>query len=91
MLNALYTTEWNWYFNFFIPSFKLIDKVRDGSKIIKKHDQPKTPYQRVLASQDVPKTTKSRLKEEFKELNPSELQRKMSQKIKAIIKKVNTN
>jgi len=91
MLNALYTTEWNWYFNFFIPSFKLIDKVRDGSKIIKKHDQPKTLYQRVLASEDIPETTKNKLKEEFKELNPFELQRKMSQKIKAIIKKVNHN
>jgi hypothetical protein len=34
LLNDLYTKEWNLYFNFFIPSVKLINKVRDGSKII---------------------------------------------------------
>ncbi|MFQ5865493.1 MAG: hypothetical protein ACE5IW_09725 [bacterium] len=25
-LNEFYTTEWNYYFNFFIPSVKLIEK-----------------------------------------------------------------
>ncbi|MBK7381240.1 MAG: hypothetical protein IPJ03_20035 [Ignavibacteriales bacterium] len=35
LLNDLYLTEWRLYLNFFIPSFKLIEKKRDGSKIIK--------------------------------------------------------
>ena len=34
MLNQLYTTEWNLYINFFNPSVKLLEKYRDGSKII---------------------------------------------------------
>ena len=43
-LNELYTSEWNLYFNFFIPSVKLIEKSRVGSKIVKKYDSPKTPF-----------------------------------------------
>ena len=88
LLNNLYTNEWNSYFNFFIPSFKLIEKYRDRSKIIKKYDTPKTPYQRVLESQHVSEKTKNKLKEQFMHLNPFDLQRTMSQKIKVIIKKV---
>lgn len=40
ILNEMYTSEWNQYFNFFVPSVKLIQKLRVGSKIIKKHDNP---------------------------------------------------
>jgi hypothetical protein len=42
------------YVNFFQPSLKLISKERRGGKVIKKYDQAKTPYQRVLASDSIP-------------------------------------
>ena len=89
MLNDLYTTEWNLYFNFFNPSMKLINKQRVGSKIIKQYDAPKTPFQRHLESEHVEDETKQRLNEQFLSLNPFKLQRRMKQKIDAIINIVN--
>lgn len=90
LLNNLYTTEWNDYFNFFIPSIKLIAKKRDGAKIIKQYDKPKTPYQRVVESPYVSQQTKAELKARFDTLNPFDLQERMARKIKTIIKLVNS-
>lgn len=88
-LNHLYENEWNNYFNFFIPSFKLVEKYREGSKITKKHDKPKTPFQRTLESPHIPDETKQRLQHQFEQLNPFELYEQMVHIIKAIIKQVN--
>jgi len=89
MLNNLYTTEWNLYFNYFIPSFKLIKKERVGSKTVKQYDKPKTPFQRILESADIPESTKEKLNEKFKLLDPFKLQAKMENKIKLITKIAN--
>ena len=43
---------------------------RVGSKIIKKHDEPKMPYQRLMESKHIDKKTKRNLKEKFESLNP---------------------
>lgn len=88
-LNNLYTNEWNKYFNFFMPSVKLIRKSRYGSKIIKTYDQPKTPYQRLLKSEHISQQTKHLLTQEFEQLNPFQLQKQMNRKIKQILKTVN--
>ncbi len=37
------------FVNFFQPSFKLAEKVRDGAKVTKRYHKPATPYQRLLA------------------------------------------
>jgi hypothetical protein len=87
MLNDLYTNEWNLYFNFFNNSFKLIEKTRIKSKIVKKFDPPKTPYQRIMESQFITEETKQQLKRIKDNLDPFELQNQMAGKIKAIIKK----
>lgn len=89
MLNHLYTSEWNNYFNFFNPSMKLIKKERVGSKIIKKYDPPKTPYQRLTESKHIDQSTKTRLKQKFESLNPFEIQKQMKANIKQIIDLVN--
>src|SRR6185436_8565881 len=47
LMNELYENEWRLFHNFYCPSVKLLSKERVGSKTIKKHDAPKTPYQRV--------------------------------------------
>jgi hypothetical protein len=88
-LNDLYTSEWYLYFNFFIPSVKLIDKIRLGSKIIKKYDSPKTPLQRILDSPDVSDKQKKNLKNQLLTLNPFIVQEKMADQIKQILKIVN--
>jgi hypothetical protein len=89
LLNDLYTSEWNLYFNFFIPSVKLISKVRVGSKIIRKYDTPKTPFQRTLESEHVSQIVKVKLKNQFDYLDPFKLQKLMSTKIKNILNIVN--
>ncbi len=87
--NQLYTTEWNLYFNFFNPSVKLIEKHRQGSKITKKHDVPKTPFYRLLESKHIEDKMKIKLKQQYEKLNPFQLQKQMKRKIDAIIKLVN--
>ena len=89
LMNILYQSEWNDYFNFFIPSVKLIEKKRIGSKIIKKHDKPKTPYQRIIESDLIDENTKQKLKDKRKTLNPFILQKQMKTKIKLILKLIN--
>lgn len=88
LMNTLYQTEWNDYFNFFIPSVKLIEKKRIRSKIIKKYDQPKTPYQRIIESELIDENTKQKLNNKLKILNPFKLQKQMKTKIQLILKLV---
>ena len=89
LMNDLYQNEWNLYFNFFMPSAKMISKQRVGSKIIKVLDKPKTPAQRLFDSNDISDDTKQKLNETYKAINPFQLQKQMKTKIRNIIKLVN--
>ena len=86
LLNDLYKNEWRLFQNFFLPSVKLKDKKRVGSKIIKIHDSPKTPYQRVLESGYIKPDVKERLQNQFKNLNPFKLRKTIDEKIARIHK-----
>ena len=86
LLNDLYLNEWRLYLNFFLPSFKLIDKKRDGSRIIKRFSQPLTPYQRLINSPFIKPSRKIRLTRTFKSLDPYDLQMKLKNKINNILK-----
>jgi hypothetical protein len=86
MLNDLYLSEWRFYLNFFIPSFKLIEKKRDGSKIIKKFDPPLTPYQRIIKSDFIKPSVKKHLTKTFNSLDPFLLEKNLKYKIKNILK-----
>lgn len=74
MLNEIYTKYWSDYFNYFIPSEKLLSKQRVGARTIKIHDKPKTPFQRLLESKHVSTRVKKELTKRFKQLNPFELE-----------------
>lgn len=65
------------YTNFFLPSMKLIEKTRVGSKVTKRYDRPKIPYQRIMESDKIPWKIKEKLTEEYNELNPALLKRKL--------------
>jgi len=84
-MNELYTSEWRLLLNFFIPSVKLIEKVRQGSQIIKKHDSAKTPFQRILESPDINPQTKRQLQARFDSSDPFHLQEQVKIKIKHIL------
>ncbi len=86
LMNALYTSEWRLFLNFFCPSVKLLEKKRIASKTVKRYDKPKTPYQRVLESPEVSPETKRQLKEQYKTLNPFDLRKALEEKLKRIFK-----
>ncbi len=75
-LQALYQVV-RLYVNFFQPSMKLLSKAREGSKVKKKYDQAKTPYQRVLESEHVNEEAKATLRQQYVTLNPVVLLRQM--------------
>ncbi len=52
---------------------RLKKKVRDGAKVMRTYDKPKTAYQRLLERSDVPKETKQKLRARYKQLNPKGL------------------
>jgi hypothetical protein len=66
------------YTNFFQPTMKLIKKIRTGSKVTKRYDNPLTPYQRVLARPDVSAQNKRLLKKLYVTLNPAQLKRQIT-------------
>jgi len=84
LLNDLYTQEWRLFHNFFCPSAKLIEKERIGSKTLKHHDSPKTPYQRTLESPHISPQIKQTLSKQLASLNPFVLRRIMDEKLKKI-------
>jgi|WetSurMetagenome_2_1015567.scaffolds.fasta_scaffold153638_1 hypothetical protein len=86
LLNELYTSEWRLYHNFYCPSAKLLSKERIGSKNKKKHDKPKTPYQRVMESNAASEFAKNGLKKIFENTNPFMLRRGIERRLKRIFK-----
>src|SRR6516162_2386342 len=58
------------YVNFFQPSFKLKEKRREGAKLIKRYDDPSTPYERALAHPMVAEAVKERLRAQYRTLDP---------------------
>ncbi len=80
LINDLYRGPLRLYKNFFQPVIKLISKERDKGKLHRKYDKPKTPYQRIMESGEVPKEKKEELKKIYVSLNPAELKRQIEKK-----------
>lgn len=76
LLNQLYA-QLRLYVNFFLPSLKLKEKIRRGSRVQKRYHPAQTPYQRVLDSPEVNATCKQQLRAQYQELNPAELDRQI--------------
>lgn len=49
-MNSLYRGEWRWLTNLFLPSVKLADKIRIGSRIKRVYSKAQTPLDRLLSS-----------------------------------------
>lgn len=91
LLNNLYAKEWRLFHNFFCPSVKLIAKERLGSKTIKHHDSPKTPYRRIMDSPHIQESVKCSLSNQLENLNPFMLRKIMDKKLKIIFSIINTS
>jgi hypothetical protein len=84
LLNQLYA-QLRLYVNFFLPSQKLLEKTRRGSRVQKRYDKARTPYRRVLDSKQVPESYKKKLRAQYQQLNPAELDRQIRRLEEALL------
>ena len=61
------------YVNYFQRSFKLISKTRQGAKVRKKYDTPKTPAERLKEHDSVAEEIRERLQAQNQQLDPLDL------------------
>lgn len=87
-MNDLYRNELKLLQNLFLPSQKLLKKVRIGSRYIRQYDKPQTPLQRLCASKSksIDTAKLSRFIELFSSLNPFLLSSVIDSKIIAVYK-----
>ena len=82
LMNEIYKTCWNPLQNFFIPTFKLKEKIRIGARIVKKFDAPQTPYDRLMKSNHLSDERKEALMKTKAKLNPLDLKVHLEEKLK---------
>ncbi len=58
------------YVTFFQPSFRLMEKTRDGARVTKRYHAPLTPFQRVQAHPAVAQVAKDEPAAQFAQLDP---------------------
>lgn len=81
LMNDIYANYWCPLKNFYTPSVKLIKKYREGAKIKKEYDKPKTPYQRLMESGQLTLKEQSDLVKRKSRLNPFKLRRELDEKL----------
>jgi hypothetical protein len=86
LLSDLYRNEIRVYKNFFQPVIKLISKQRTGARVHRKYDDPRTPYQRIMESQEVEHRVKQELMKVYISLNPAQLKRAIDDKLGRLYK-----
>ena len=72
------------FLNFFMPTMKLASKVKVGSKEIKKYDEPRSPYQRLLESDALSPEVKAELTRLYGLYNPVQLQHNVNKAVLAL-------
>lgn len=82
IMNDIYKNYWNPFNNFFCPVMKLEKKYRHGARIRKKYDEPKTPYERLLASEKLTELQKQNLKLTMEGINPIKMRATLEQKMR---------
>lgn len=82
-LNALYEV-YRVYVNHFLPVMKLVTKVRVGRKVKKIYDDPQTPYQRVLDSEQVRPEDKRKLRAAHAQLDLVQLRTRLDEMLDAL-------
>ena len=65
---------------------KLKEKIRDGSKVRRIYDQPRTPYKRVLEQPDISMAEKNNLTDIYMQLNPVMLKKNITRLQRKLMK-----
>src|SRR5215204_4653130 len=83
LMNDLYAQEWSQFTNHFKPTFKLLRREKKAGKTKRLYEkEPQTPYQRLLASPEIPETTKDTLRAKHAALDPFALKKSIEVKLK---------
>lgn len=85
-INTLYKQVWGPLHNFFLPSMKLRDKWRQGSRWVRRHDSAQTAYQRLLASGQISPHQRQRLRQYYQSLDPFVLAQQLEQQLNPILR-----
>lgn len=86
-INDLYRHELRLFNNFFRPVMKILSKEKINNSVCRKiYDVARTPYQRLLDSNQISKKKKQALQDLYLSLNPVELKKAINQKLKNIKK-----
>jgi hypothetical protein len=85
-MNSLYRQEWRWLTNLFIPSVKLADKIRVGSRIKRIYHEAQTPLDRLLRSGKGDRVKLEELRQLRNRLDPFDLAAVVDRKLEAIWK-----
>jgi hypothetical protein len=84
-LNALYRGELRLVQNLFLPSVKLVRKVRMGSRVRRRYDVPQTPLDRVRACPEADRAAVQRLLALRDRLDPFELVAALDTKLERLV------
>jgi len=88
-INDLYGHELRLWLNLFLPSVKLVRKVRVGSTVRRIYDGPRTPFERVRACSQAKPEQVARLEQLRKTLDPFQLGRIIERKLERIYRLAN--
>ena len=83
MMNGLYAVEWSQFTNHFKPTFKLLKREKKKGRTKRVYEAtPKTPYERLVESSDIPEAKKRELRDRHAKLDPFELKKNIEIKLK---------
>ena len=88
-MNDLYRHELRLWLNLFLPSVKLLKKVRVGSKVRRVYEAARTPFERVKVCPQANLEQVARLEQLRKSLDPFQLSRAIERKLESIARLAN--
>jgi hypothetical protein len=83
-INELYGYELRLWLNLFLPSVKLVKKVRVGSKVRRVYDAARTPFERVRECAQTDAQKVAQLEQMRKQLDPFQMSRSIERKLERI-------
>lgn len=86
LINDIYQNELRLFKNFFQPVIKLKEKIRIKGKIHRKYEEAKTPYHRMMESNQIDAKTKDELRLIYENTNPAEIKRRLDKKLDNLVK-----
>ena len=85
-MNALYRNELRVFLNYFQPSVKLVERTRVGSRVRRKYDRPKTPFERLVELGVLAEAQIDAMNAERARLDPFALSTAIESKVAAILR-----